>query len=162
MIINYLVSGNVAAAAGVEEEVARRWNAKKRNEKKRSWKKLLQHSPRWYWLRWRYETGEVFAFYFFVVVSLFAFNFPCQTFRPIDCLNGQRARRSWREIFSFFHILLTLYGTSEKKGKLFFDSAHCKCAIKTKFLLPKPRCSWIVEWFHVRAFFTSSGNEFRD
>lgn len=94
----------------------------KRNEK--LWKKLVQHSPDTYWLCCRYETGEVCS-----VSSSFSslrrFSFPCQTFRPIDCLNRRSSREeSWEDVVSVDEkfsaaALWQAHHIASKKGKLF-------------------------------------------
>lgn len=99
MIINYLVRGNVygrcvvAAMSGGRR--SHHQKMKREKETKYCERNLSNILPLISTLLSRYETGEVFAF-----SSLFSpSNFPCQTFRPIDCLNGHRAAEDVDEKF---------------------------------------------------------------
>lgn len=132
MIINYLVRGNVygrcvvAAMSGGRR--SHHQKMKREKETKYCERNLSNILPLISTLLSRYETGEVFAF-----SSLFSpSNFPCQTFRPIDCLNGHRAAEDVDEKFpvhiSTDRLRRVPLWHIEKKGK-FFRSAHCECAI---------------------------------
>lgn len=148
MIINYLVSGSVLGRCAARQSKKKSSEDETRKKKRRKlWKKcsqtfsLLIPTQVVSLRNWRGFRFLTFLRSPLLLGSIFHVkrSVPSIVFN----LNHRRPskRRCWREKFQFFHILYWRFMARREKGN-FSSSAHCECAIKTKFLPPET-CAYI-------------------